>query len=406
MAVSEELIRECRKCGRNNLKIFEDGSGHCLDCDDSFADIKEYSQLPKYNLNANLNVPTSEQVLFQPHIEQPLSPQPQIKPIQYKKIAAISIVIIIVITSVGFIYVNSQFNPIIIIDTDDLNFYGNYPSVPSEFIYLRMQGETLYGEFNLFIDNSDLQSVQVSPTIEALAEQFVDKYPDELKCVEATYKFVAEEIEYTETNGYQYPVTTLQLRSGSCADYASLLASLLYAEGFNDVALVLTNTTTVPHVYVAVKLPYDTSASNTIETSIRDKIGNRWIAMDPTNGLDGYYLPFRYLDSSDDGHYNIQTIVKVPVFGCVFDIEYQSVDDPQLGYCWDIQCELYAFEHNGDDDVTFTFQMYENDVLYSSYAIDVVSQDSLSLTSYDFYLDYNDYYAEEDTWYICITITP
>jgi|GEM_PF-3872577 len=395
MTLPEQMVVECRKCGGKNVNVFEDGSGHCLDCNDSFADIKEYSQRPKYDLNSNLNVPATDQSV----------PRQQ-KPISHKKIAAISIVIIIVIASVGFLYVKSQSNPIIIIDAGDLTFYDNYPSVPSELIYLRMQSEMLYGEFNPFIDNSCLQAVQVSPTIEALAEQFVDEYPDECKRVEATYIFVADEIEYAETNGYQYPVSTLQLKSGACADFASLLASLLYAEGFNDVALVMTNTTTDPHVYVTVKLPYDTPTSNNVETSIRNKIGNRWIAMDPTNSLDGYYCPFRYLDSTYDAHYNIQTIIKVPVFGCVFDFEFTDAYDSQLGSCWDIECELFAFEHDKDSDVRFTFQMYENDVLYSTHNVDVTTQKNINTNTYNFKLDYNDNYTANDTWHFRIFIDP
>ena len=33
---------KCRNCGKPNLKVYEDGSGHCLDCDDTFANINDY----------------------------------------------------------------------------------------------------------------------------------------------------------------------------------------------------------------------------------------------------------------------------------------------------------------------------------------------------------------------------
>ena len=33
---------KCRNCGKFNLKVYEDGSGFCLDCDDSFANINDY----------------------------------------------------------------------------------------------------------------------------------------------------------------------------------------------------------------------------------------------------------------------------------------------------------------------------------------------------------------------------
>jgi Zn finger protein HypA/HybF involved in hydrogenase expression len=41
---------ECRQCGRNSVNIFEDGTGHCLDCGDSFNDVKEYTQRPRYTI--------------------------------------------------------------------------------------------------------------------------------------------------------------------------------------------------------------------------------------------------------------------------------------------------------------------------------------------------------------------
>jgi hypothetical protein len=404
MTQSEFTDIECRKCGRKNLKIFEDGSGYCLDCSDTFADVKEYTERPKYALQQS---PTIQPLWELP--PPPPMPPPIDKSKYYMKMGAIFVIILIVIGSIGYVSIKPPFNPTIIIDTTDRAFYTNYPSsLPINL--LSVKSDVLWGDFNPYIDYSAIQTVQVTPTIQDLAQQFIDQYPKNVyERVEATYSFVASNTVYRNPNdvdGYQYPVTTLQTKRGACAETASLLASLLYAEGLNDVALVITNTTDVPHVYVAVKLPSSTEAVNSVEGTIRGYLGNSWIAMDSTNDLYGDHAPFRDLDSTWEAHYNIQTIVKVPVFGCVFEFEYSDFNDSQMGYCWNITTNLFAFEHIGDNDVSFTFQMYENDVLYSTHKIDVTSSDSLVTNSYSFYLDYNDNWSENDTWYFGLVIDP
>ncbi|MFO7618225.1 MAG: transglutaminase-like domain-containing protein [Thermoplasmata archaeon] len=397
MVQTEPMGIECRKCGGKNVNVFEDKTGHCLDCNDAFADVNEYLQRPKYNSPKELYVPDSG--------------NPVSQPMSFKKIAAISVVIIIILASIGFIYAKYHFNPVIAFDDGDLVFFGEYPSVPSELRCVNVKSDVLWGEFSPFIDNSIIQTVQISPTIENLAKQFVDHYSSEYERIEATYNFVAKSIKYdSSVDRYQYPVTTLQTKKGVCADYASLLGSLLYAEGIKDIAFIFTNSTP-PHVYVTVKLSNYVKSYNAMEVDIRTMIGDNWIAMDPTNTVDGGYFPFREFNSADDSHREVVTIVKIPVFGCVYDLDCDlSSDDPELGNCWNIECELMAFGHGKDNDVSFTFQWYENDVLASAHKIDLASQNEFGIKIHNFKLDitesFAENYSENDTMHLGMVIAP
>jgi len=385
MTVNEPSNVECRKCGKSNIKIFADGSGFCLDCGEAFTDVNGYTQ-PMQNTSQIAPICLGEKSTLQQ--------SPTVKTGFYRKMAAICVVVIIIIGSVGYMIMRTSDFPAIVIDPSDKEFYDEYPGLPLGSPFLRC--DVLWGEFNEWINYKAIQTVQVTPTVQGIAQQFVDKYPDDLyRRVEATYMFVADNIKYRELEEYyQYPVTTLQTMEGNCAESSALLASLLYAEGLNDVAWVTTNTTTYAHAYIAVRMPTYTEASNSVEEIIRGYLDDNWIAMSPTNDLDGNHLQFRELHSNDQAHYNIQTIVKVPLFGCAFECEFEFEEaDIFLGHCMNVQCGIAAFQHDGDADITFSFQMWHNDEPYSMFDIDAVWQDSLSISSYDFQLDIDD-----DSW--------
>ena len=340
-----------------------------------------------------------------------LTDAPQTKKTKFhKKIVVLIVVAVVVIGSVGYVLLKKPFSPEIIIDSADKEFFDSYPSLP--FAPIAYRSDTLWGEFNLDIDYITIQTVQITPTIQGIAQQFIDHYPDDIyERVNATYMFVASNIKAQETVGhYQYPVTTLQTLKGGCGESAALLASILYAEGLNDVAFVITNGTNLPHAYVTVRLPTPTEAENPVEEQIKGYLDENWIAMDSTNDIDDNFLQFRELDPSSKAHYDIQTIVKVPVFGCVFEHDYKFVeDDPLLGNSIDFQCGLFAFEHEESNNVTFTFQMVHNNVPFSTHIIELNSQENLTVNRFNFKLDIDDAYWENytigtDQWYFGLEI--
>ena len=183
------------------------------------------------------------------------------------KIIAMIVVVIIILGIIGYSLINRPFSPKIVIDSADKEFYDEYPVAPRA--PLTYTGDSLWGNYTPWIHYYfTMQTVQISPTIENLAQQFVDEYPDDVyERVKATYSFVVDNIIYRlgDDELYQYPVTTLQTREGNCGEASALLASLLYAEGLDDVALVFTNGTESPHMYVTVRLPTPTEAENPVE---------------------------------------------------------------------------------------------------------------------------------------------
>lgn len=342
---------------------------------------------------------------------EPLPPKKLVK----KKIIAFVLVLVVVIASLSYaLFNNSETTPI---NPNDPNFYDKYPTTPYDLSYVKIESSTLlWGNYTHdYVNNFDLLAVQISPTIQDLANGFKESYSDDIvQQAKAAFDFVTEEIslgddepEYVSS----YPETTLTTKEGICAGYASLLASLLYAEGL-EVAYVYTvdeQDGGTPHIYVAVKLPGYTLPSNGVQEKIKSYIGADWIGLDATGG----YSEFGQLNPDSDLHWNIKKIVGVPVYGAVFT--FNMVDrnsfasyDKELGYYFDIECELYAFEHDLDNDVTFTFELRENNVTIDREVINVTcGQDTL--TKVEFELGYLEDFDFDDYWYdveIYLIITP
>ena len=63
--MTEPNTIKCRNCGKTNLKVYEDGSGLCLDCNDSFANINDYDQNKK-------EIATSKDNIFTKNNSQPV----------------------------------------------------------------------------------------------------------------------------------------------------------------------------------------------------------------------------------------------------------------------------------------------------------------------------------------------
>ncbi len=320
-----------------------------------------------------------------------------------KKVIAIAIVLAIIVASVSWALINnSDSGPI---DSNDLEFYNKYPTTPEDLRYVKIESSTiLWGNYiHEYALNTNLLTVRVSPTIQNLSDSFKKSYPDDIvQQAKAAYDYVAEEINPIENLGYEspYPVTILTTKEGICSDYASLLASLLYAGGLKEVAIVYTageiDEVIYTHAYVAVKLPSYTPPSNGVHDKIQSYLGEDWIGLDPTGG----YYKFAELYQEYELHWNITTIVGVPIYGAVFSLDlddnnWQLNHDDELGYYIDVECELYAFEHDLDDDVTFTFELRKDDVVIDREVINVTcGQDSL--TEVEFVLRYLDDFSVDD----------
>ena len=183
------------------------------------------------------------------------------KPVN-KKVIAFIIVLVIIVASISYALIDKSelkaSNP------NDSEFYDKYPVTPFDMRYITIETSTLlWGNFthDYFLYNA-LLAVQNSPTIQNLSDDFKESYPvDVVQQAKVAYDYVTEEIspiEYIDTYESSYPVTTLMSKEAVCNGYASLLASLLCAEGLDDVALVFTTGEVegivYTHVYVAVKL--------------------------------------------------------------------------------------------------------------------------------------------------------
>ncbi len=505
-------MEKCLNCGSTNLKLYEDGSGYCLDCDDTFVNITthipkkriivEKNDEIKHNdverdwkeriltmlgvlflllgiitiglaiyylallnafgvisplvifeflggaafLYAGLSVKQGEVkkavvslilvavfmldfgiedylsegyydficlipsllvlivvifiVLLQNHNESP--PNKGLN----RKLLAIIIVLIVVVASLSYF----SFSEPMPINPNDPNFYDRYPRNPEDLNSIYIESSTLlWGNYtHEYASTSNLLTVQITPTIQDLANSFKDSYPDDIvQQAKAAYNYVAEEIDYVEDIDFvndvitevSYPVTTLTTKEGICSEYASLLASLLYAGGLKDVAIVFTtgeiNGIILTHAYVAVKIPSFSPPQNSVQESIESYLGEGWIGLDPTNSLTGEYCDFAELDPTWEYHWNITTIVGVPVYGAVFTFDLDNNYDFKLGYYLDVECELYAFEHDLDNDVTFTFELREDNVPIDREVINVTcGQDTL--TKIEFELGYLDDYEVDD----------
>jgi transglutaminase-like putative cysteine protease len=331
-----------------------------------------------------------------------------------KKLFAFVIVVVIVLASVSYVlYDYSTLTPN---NPNDPDFYDRYPTTPYDLAFVRIESSTLlWGNYTHdYVNNFDLLAVQITPTIQDLANGFKESYPDNITLqAKAAFDFVTEEISLGDDEPVyvsSYPETTLITKEGLCAGYASLLASLLYAEGL-EVAFVYTSEEDgeSPHIYVAVRLPGYTPPSNAVLEKIQSYIGVDWIGLDATGG----YSEFGQLNPDYVLHWNIRKIVGVPIYGAVFTFKIGDRNsfasyDKELGYYFDIECELYAFEHDLDNDVTFTFELRENNVTIDREVINVTrGQDSL--TEADFILGYLDDFDINDYWYdveIYLIITP
>ena len=329
-----------------------------------------------------------------------------------KKFIAFVIVLVIIFASVSYaLLYNPPINP------NDPNFYNRYPTTPYDLGYLKIESSTLlWGNYpHDYVQTATMLTVQITPTIQDLANGFKESHPEDIvQQAKAAYEYVAEEIDYRDSVVYEgsYPVTTLTTKEGVCADYASLLASLLYALGLEDVAIVFTaekfNGTTFAHLYVAVKIPSYSLPQNSVQEKIESYLGEGWIGLDPTNSLSGKYCDFAELDPTWELHWNITTIVGVPVYGAVFTLDLNYGHDYFQGYYLDFECELYAFEHGLDNDVTFTFELRENNVTLDREVINVTcGQDSLTKVYFILgcidVLSVDDFY---DTAEIYLIITP
>ena len=333
-----------------------------------------------------------------------------------KKLIAFAIVLVIILASLS--YVLRDYSDLAPINPNDPKFYDRYPTTPKDLALIYIEGGTLlWGNYTHdYAPTTNLLTVQVTPTIQGLANGFKESYPDDIvQQAKAAYNYVAEEIDYVDSGTYarSYPVTTLTTNEGVCGDYASLLASLLYAMGLKEVAIVYTvgevNGIILTHTYVAVKMPSYSPPQSIVQEKIDIYLGEGWIGLDPTNSLSGEYFDFAELDPKWEHHWNITSIVGVPVYGAVFtfDLDYNNYDN-ELGYYFDVECELYAFEHDLDNDVTFSFELRENEVIIDREVINVTcGQDTL--TEVDFILGYlddfdvDDYY---DTFVLYLIITP
>ena len=337
-----------------------------------------------------------------------------------KKLLAFVIVLVIVLASVSYVlYDYSALTPN---NPNDPNFYDRYPTTPYDLAFVKIESSTLlWGNYTHdYALSTSLLTVQITPTIQDLANGFKESHPDDIvQQAKAVYEYVAEEIDYVDSGLYvcPYPVTTLKTKEGICGDYSSLLASFLYAMGLEDVAIVYTageyNGIIIAHAYVAVKIPSYSPPYSSVQEKIESYLGEGWIGLDPTNLMSGKYYDFAELDSTNELHWNITTIVGVPVYGAVFT--FNMVDrnsfasyDNKLGYYFDIECELYAFEHDLDNDVTFTFELREHDIVIDREVINVTcGQDTL--TKVEFELGYLEDFDFDDYWYdveIYLIITP
>ena len=518
----------CRNCDKPNIKINDDGSGFCPDCNDTFSDISNYKQKVEKKTESDINSNPNEESKHQPNKWTNIQTYINFLPVFFimmgiaglllfvyqffilssiYNVYHISTVVILIIgiifILVGFgIYIRDYYRPAILlsigsvlllstglyqvfiegvgnvydslcicgtmfvvlllviaglllklnkqepigrkfwilvivlvivqasvsyalfdysaltpISPNDPDFYNRYPTTPEDLGAIYIESSTLlWGNYTHdYVNTVGLLAVQISPTILDLANGFKESYPDNItQQAKAAYNYVAEEIGYIDNGLYvcPYPENTLTTKEGICGDYASLLASLLYAIGLKNVAFVSTlgdvDGIIMAHTYVAVKIPSYSPPQNTVQEKIESYLGEGWIGLDPTNSLSGWHEDFAELDPTWELHWNITNIVGVPIYGAVFTLDLDFGYDFNLGYYCDFDCELYAFEHDLDNDVTFTFELRENNVTVDREVINVTCRQD-SLTEADFILGYMDDFNVDylyDSVELYLIITP
>jgi len=92
MTESRPEATKCRKCGGTDFKIYGDGSGYCLTCNDTFVDFTKYGQHMAY---------APQQIAGEHTIEQDRQSPPEQK-FPSKKVVAIAIVILLISLSLAY----------------------------------------------------------------------------------------------------------------------------------------------------------------------------------------------------------------------------------------------------------------------------------------------------------------
>ncbi len=92
MGESRPEAIKCRKCGGTDFKIYGDGSGYCLTCDDSFADVTQYDKHMAY----------APQQIAGEHTTGQDRPFPPEQKFPLKKVMAIAIVILLISLSLAY----------------------------------------------------------------------------------------------------------------------------------------------------------------------------------------------------------------------------------------------------------------------------------------------------------------
>ena len=116
-----------------------------------------------------------------------------------KKAIAFVIVLVIIVASVRYILRDdSDLTPI---NPNDPGFYDEYPTTPDYIQYVMTESDTLlWGNFTHdYLIYTSLFAVQISPTIQDLADGLKETYPDDMiQQAKAAFDFVVDEISPLE----------------------------------------------------------------------------------------------------------------------------------------------------------------------------------------------------------------
>ena len=114
-----------------------------------------------------------------------------------------------------------------------------------------------------------------SPSIKALANQFLSRYPDAQERVRAIHYYVASNLKYSMEDNWDSAPTVLARGSGSCSEYSYLFCALCRASGLP--------TRFVGGSRLRKALPYEDRVGHRWSEVYLPSLG--WVPFDPT--LDG-----------------------------------------------------------------------------------------------------------------------
>jgi transglutaminase-like putative cysteine protease len=228
-----------------------------------------------------------------------------------------------------------------------------------------------------------IQSAQVTPSINSLAQQILrDVGDDRVDQAKEIFNFVANYLEYSIDGAYEYPITTLLEREGQCSEYATLLTSLYLASGF-ETYYVITKLETLDyfqmyHVWVALYLP-EYPNLHPGQSIITSKLGEGWVGLDATDNR----VKFGELDSSDDLHSNIISIVEPITAVTIYDLKAAwEVQSSTEGSSVHLDVFLKTWEANteNNDTINLTFELIENDVITDTASYELGEYDETTLS--------------------------